>query len=89
MIEAIGYVAGFFAMITFIPQVVKTIRSKRADDISLLMLSLTLSANILYVIYGAFLKLYPIIIMVGIMSFIVGFQIILTIKYRRHHTLKD
>jgi MtN3 and saliva related transmembrane protein len=81
MIDAIGYVAGSLAMITFLPQLIKTARSKRAGDISMLMLLLTLAANILYVVYGALLRLYPIVIMVGIMTFTVVLQIVLTLKY--------
>ena len=82
MIDALGYTAGLIAMISFLPQVIKTVRIKRAEDLSIHMLLLTLTTNILYVIYGILLKLYPIVIMIGIMSFIVLFQLILTLKYR-------
>jgi len=82
MIDALGYTAGLIAMISFLPQVIKTLRIKRAEDLSIHMLLLTLTTNILYVIYGILLKLYPIVIMIGIMSFIVLFQIILTLKYK-------
>lgn len=81
MIDTIGYVAGFLAMISFFPQVIKTLRTRRTDDISMGMLLLTLIANILYVIYGSLLELYPIIIMIGIMTCIVILQIILTMKW--------
>ncbi len=81
MIDTIGYVAGFLAMISFLPQVIKTLRTRRTDDISMGMLLLTLITNILYVIYGTLLELYPIIIMIGIMTCIVILQIILTLKW--------
>ena len=81
MIDTIGYVAGFLAMISFLPQIIKTLRTRRTDDISMGMLLLTLSTNILYVIYGTLLDLYPIIIMIGIMTCIVILQIILTLKW--------
>jgi MtN3 and saliva related transmembrane protein len=84
MIDAIGYTAGLLAMITFLPQVIKTLRTKRAGDISILMLLLTLATNILYVVYGVLLKLYPIVIIVGIMTCIVLLQIVLTLKYTNH-----
>ncbi len=83
MVEFIGYLAGFLAMISFVPQVVKTIRSKCAEDISLLMLLLTLTTNLLYVVYGIALHLTPIVIMIGIMSGIVVLQIGLTLKYQK------
>ncbi len=81
MIDTIGYVAGFLAMISFLPQVIKTLRTRRTDDISMGMLLLTLITNILYMIYGSLLELYPVIIMIGIMTCIVILQIILTLKW--------
>lgn len=86
MVDLIGYIAGFLAMITFLPQVVKTLRTKKADDISLWMLLLTLLANIFYEIYAVILNLTPVIIMIGIMSIIVILQIALTLKYKNRLT---
>ena len=83
MVEIIGYLAGFLAMISFVPQVVKTLRSKSAEDISLSMLLLTLITNLLYVAYGIALRLTPIVIMISIMSGIIALQIRLTLKYRK------
>ena len=82
MIDTIGYAAGFIAMITFLPQLLKTIRTKKTADISMIMLLLTLAANILYVVYGILLELYPVVIMLGIMTCILILQIALTMKYR-------
>jgi len=69
-------------MVTFLPQVIKTLRTKRAGDISMLMLLLTLVTNILYVVYGVLLSLYPVVIMLGIMTCTVLIQIVLTVKYK-------
>ena len=82
MVDLIGYMAGFLAMVTFIPQIIKTLRTKKADDISLWMLVITLLANIFYEIYAILLSLTPVIIMIGIMSVIVIAQIVLTLKYK-------
>jgi len=82
MTDLIGYIAGFLAMITFLPQVIKTLQTKKANDISLWMLLLTLLANIFYEIYALLLNLTPVIIMIGIMSIIVIVQIALTLKYK-------
>jgi MtN3 and saliva related transmembrane protein len=83
MVEFLGYLAGFLAMISFVPQVVKTIRRRSAQDISLTMLLLTLITNLLYVGYGLALHLTPLVIMIGIMSGIIALQIGLTLKYRK------
>jgi len=83
MIDVIGYSAGILAMVTFCPQLIKTLHTKKAGDISVLMLLLTLATNVLYLIYGILLKLYPIVIMLGIMSCTVLMQIVLTMKYSK------
>ena len=82
MVDFIGYLAGFLAMISFLPQVVKTIRSRSAKDISLAMLLLTFATNVLYLIYGVALNLMPIVIMLSIMTCIVLLQIVLTLRCR-------
>lgn len=82
MVEILGYLAGSLAMISFVPQVVKTMRRKSAKDVSLAMLLLTLITNLIYVAYGLILHLTPIVIMLGIMSGIIALQIGLTLKFR-------
>jgi len=83
MTDFIGYTAGTLAMLTFIPQIIKTIRTKKTADISIPMLLLVITANVLYIVYGFMLRLYPVIIMVGLMTFTVLLQLVLTIKYKR------
>ncbi len=84
MVEFIGYLAGFIAMWTFLPQVARTLKTRKSDDISLWMLALTLISNILYEIYAIYLGLIPVIVMMGLMSLVVLVQIFLTLKYRTH-----
>jgi len=84
VVEFIGYLAGFIAMWTFLPQVARTLKTRKSDDISLWMLALTLISNILYEIYAIYLGLIPVIVMMGLMSLVVLVQIFLTLKYRTH-----
>ena len=84
MIDAIGYLAGLLAITSFMPQVMKTYRTKRADDLSIPMLLLTLTTNLLYILYGLLLVLYPIVIMIGLMTLVVIIQIILTLRYQHN-----
>jgi len=60
-IELLGMTAGTISSITFLPQVIKTWKSKSAKDISLWMLLFVTSSVILWLIYGIFLKSIPII----------------------------
>ena len=60
-IEILGMTAGTISSITFLPQVIKTWKSRSAKDISLWMILFVTSSVILWLIYGIFLKSVPII----------------------------
>ena len=82
LVDAIGYAAGFFLMISFLPQVVRTIRTRKAEDISVLLLSFTLCAGVLYETYAFLLRLYPVVVMNGVFTVLVVCQLVLTVRYR-------
>ncbi|MFC1478044.1 SemiSWEET family sugar transporter [Candidatus Margulisiibacteriota bacterium] len=61
-INILGMAAGVLTTTSFVPQVVKTWKTKSAGDISMVMLA-SLSAGIfLWMIYGIFMGALPIII---------------------------
>lgn len=51
-IEILGYVAGTISTIVFLPQVIKTWKTKSAKDISLLMFVFATTSVVLWLIYG-------------------------------------
>jgi MtN3 and saliva related transmembrane protein len=55
-IEILGYTAGTISSLTFLPQVIKTWRSKSAGDISLLMFLFATASVIIWLIYGILIK---------------------------------
>lgn len=61
-IDVLGLVAGFLTTIAFLPQVIKTWKSKSAKDISLNMFLLFCGGVALWLIYGIVKKDIPIII---------------------------
>lgn len=60
-IEILGMVAGSISAVTFLPQVIKTWKTKSADDISLLMFTFATVSVILWLIYGIVKESIPII----------------------------
>jgi MtN3 and saliva related transmembrane protein len=60
--KIIGLVAGLLTTISFIPQVIKTWRSKSAKDLSLVMFLLYCSGMLLWTIYGFMLNELPLIL---------------------------
>ncbi len=60
-LDVLGMAAGSISAITFLPQVIKTWKTKSADDISLLMFAFATISVIMWLIYGIILKAIPII----------------------------
>ncbi|MDR3256621.1 MAG: SemiSWEET transporter [Endomicrobium sp.] len=82
-LEFLGFIAGFFSTIAFIPQVYKTWKTKAAKDVSIQMFILYIMGNILWIIYGVIFE-KPAIYVTNIVVFILAsIQIILKIKYDR------
>jgi len=66
MINIIGTVAGILTTLAFVPQVIKTWRTRSAQDISLFMFLLFSSGVLLWLVYGLLLAAMPIVIANGI-----------------------
>ena len=64
--DLIGSVAGTLTTLSFLPQVLKTYRSRSAKDISLVMFLLFSLGVFLWLIYGLSIQSMPIIISNGI-----------------------
>jgi len=56
MTEIIGLIAAFLTTISFLPQVIKTIKTKDTSSISLLMYSLFTGGVFLWMVYGILLE---------------------------------
>jgi MtN3 and saliva related transmembrane protein len=61
MANLLGIVAGPLTTISFVPQVVKTWRTRRADDVSLGMLLLFIAGVSLWIIYGLMTGATPVV----------------------------
>jgi len=66
IVNITGSLAGCLTTIAFIPQVVRTWRTRSAQDISLFMFLLFTSGVLLWLIYGILLHALPIILANGI-----------------------
>ena len=79
-LDLLGMTAGCISSITFLPQVIKTWRTKSADDISLLMFTFATISVIIWLVYGIILKNVPIIFTNAMVLFFS--LIMLYFKYR-------
>jgi len=83
-IEVVGIVAGALSCTTFLPQVVKTWKSKSTKDVSLLMFIIAATGTFLWLVYGILIDSFSLIftnIIVLILSLIMLF---LKIKYNKN-----
>jgi MtN3 and saliva related transmembrane protein len=62
MSDWVGYAAAILATLSFLPQVVKTIRSGQTKDISLTMYLLFCSGVALWLVYGILIHATPVIV---------------------------
>tara|TARA_B100000989_G_scaffold63653_1_gene44027 strand:+ start:459 stop:728 length:270 start_codon:yes stop_codon:yes gene_type:complete len=61
-IEFFGYFAAILTTAAFLPQLIKTLKTKKADDVSLITLIMFISGVISWIIYGYKISSLPILI---------------------------
>ncbi|HEX6334667.1 MAG TPA: SemiSWEET transporter [Flavisolibacter sp.] len=85
--QLIGLTAGILTATSMIPQVLKTWREKKAEDVSLVMLFVLQSGLALWIIYGIQREDYP-IILTNCFSLLVNItMVVLRVRYKRRSRL--
>ncbi|MBW4560900.1 MAG: SemiSWEET transporter [Mojavia pulchra JT2-VF2] len=81
-ITILGLTAGVLTTIAYLPQLIKTWKSKSADDLSWSMLVVLCVGIILWLVYGTYVHDIP-IIAANIVTFVfAGMILVLKIKYK-------
>ncbi|MBP5975199.1 SemiSWEET transporter [Brasilonema sp. CT11] len=81
-ITVLGLTAGVLTTIAYLPQLIKTWKSKSAHDLSWSMLIVLCTGIILWLVYGAYIHDIP-IIAANIVTFLfAGMILVLKIKYK-------
>lgn len=62
-IEIIGFIAGGLVSLSFLPQVIKSWRTKQVKDLSLSLTIINILGQLMWIIYGIFQNSLSIIIM--------------------------
>lgn len=81
LISLLGIVAGMLTTISFLPQVIKTWKSKSADDLSLSMFLIFFSGVALWLIYGIIIGDLPIILANSLTLVLSGTILYFKLKY--------
>ena len=77
----VGFFAGFLTTISFLPQVVKTWKSRSASDLSLGMFSVFSVGVICWLVYGLLLQEMPMIFWNAVTLVLVLIILILKLKF--------
>ena len=80
-IAIIGLIAGTCTTISFLPQVIKTIKIKETKDISISMYIVLATGMLLWMTYGILIKDLPVILANSISFILAAIVLILKIKY--------
>ena len=79
-IEIFGYLAAILTTAAFLPQLIKTLRTKKAEDVSSVTLIMFICGVVSWIIYGYKISSSPILI-ANIITFILNFFILISKIY--------
>ena len=82
-VDILGYAAGAITSLTFLPQVVKTWKEKSAKDVSLMMFIIAAINEVMWIVYGALLDNWVIILTNAIVLSMSLIMIFLKLRYNR------
>ncbi|CAD6493725.1 MAG: PQ loop repeat protein [Candidatus Argoarchaeum ethanivorans] len=82
LITILGLVAATCTTVSFLPQAIKTIRSKHTKDLSFGMYTVLTIGVFLWFVYGIFIKDIPVILANGITLVFTATILYLIIKYK-------
>ena len=75
-IEFFGYFAAILTTLAFLPQLIKTLKTKKAEDVSLITLIMFLTGVMSWIIYGYKISSTP-ILLANIITFILNLLILI------------
>ena len=78
--DLFGYFAAILTTAAFLPQLIKTLKTKKADDVSLITLIMFLSGVGSWIIYGYKISSFP-ILLANIITFILNLLILISKIY--------
>ena len=75
-IESFGYFAAILTTLAFLPQLIKTLKTKKAEDVSLITLIMFLTGVLSWIIYGYKISSTP-ILLANIITFFLNLLILI------------
>ena len=83
LIKTIGYLAGLLTTVSFLPQVIKTYQTKRAEDFNLAFMLLFTLGLMFWLVYGIIIREWP-IILANSVTLVLNFILLgMKLKYKK------
>ncbi len=83
LIKTIGFLAGLLTTASFLPQVIKTYQTKRAEDFNLAFMLLFTVGLIFWLVYGIIIREWP-IILANSVTLVLNFILLgMKLKYKK------
>ena len=80
-VEIVGFLAGILVALSFLPQVIKSWKTKSTKDIAISLSIVNLSGQVLWIIYGFLVGSASLIVMSGITLLLTLSLLILKLKH--------
>ena len=84
-VALLGYLAGFLTTVALVPQVIKTWKTKSADDFSLVMLVTWWAGVVCWIVYGVIMNAGPLIVWNTITLFLAGAILTMKLKFNNRN----
>lgn len=81
-VEVLGLAAGVLTTLAFVPQVIKTWKSRHAHDISLATFALFSTGVALWLVYGVLIDSLPVVLANGVTLALALTILVLKLRYR-------
>ncbi len=81
LIDILGYVAGILVVISLLPQVLKSWKTKSTQDISLWRYIIYVIGLVLWILYAVIIKNGPVALMNSVGLILAGLILFLKVKY--------
>ena len=79
-VEIFGYIAAILTTAAFLPQLIKTLKTKKADDVSLITLIMFIVGVLCWIIYGYKISSIP-ILLANLITLLLNFLILISKIY--------
>jgi len=80
-VELLGLAASFLVIVSWVPQVQKSLRTRRMKDFSWGMLALLLASQVMFLTYGLLISSLPIALTNAFTTLFVGILVFLKLKH--------